>query len=162
MCNSQHGQLYRVLHRGLNLQSLSEPGCSSFPELRLGQQNCLPVPLKLQLVHSFPPSESPALLNLPYLPIWHQCSTLNSRGPKHSWQIYFAKPVQLFVCFKAKLFLRKCKTNITRPLAFFLRASTSYEPNKAHPSSPLTMDWGERSGVRVWRKSTVRGQKACW
>lgn len=163
MCDSQSGQLYRILHWGPNLYSLHEPGSSVFPELRLRQQNLVPVPLQLQQIHSFPPLESHALLAFPYhLPIWHQYSTLNSRAPKHSWQTYFAQPVQLFVCFKAKSFLWKCETNTTCPLAFFLRTSTSYEHNKAHPSSALTMGWGERSGVRVWRKSNVRGQKACW
>lgn len=106
--------------------------------------------------------QPPALLTSPYLPIRHQYSTLNSRGPIHSWQIRFAQPEQPFVWFKAKLLLWKCETNTICPLAFFLHTSTSYEPNKAHPSSALTMDWGERSGARVWAKSTARGQKACW
>lgn len=88
--------------------------------------------------------------------IWHQSTIVSGRGLEYSTEISFAQPVQLFVCFKAKLLLWKC------PSVFFLHISTSYKPNKTHPSSALTMDWGERSGVRVCRKSTARGQKACW
>lgn len=75
----------------------------------------------------------------------------------------FLCSVHAAIClFKAKLFLWKCESNTACLLAFFLHISTSYKPNKAHPSFSLTMDWGEKSGVRVWRKSTVRGQKSCW
>lgn len=75
---------------------------------------------------------------------------------------FFCSVCAAICLLKAKLFLGKCESNTACLLAFFLHISTSYKPNKAHPSFSLTMDWGERSGVRVWRKPSVRGQKAYW
>lgn len=106
------------------------------------------------------PSES---LTLPTFPIgWYD---INIQHCMAEDQNIYHKFLLLSPCsylFKAKLFFWKCESNTACLLAFFLHISTSYKPYKAHPSFSLTMNWGEKSGVRVWRKPTVRGQKACW